>query len=247
MVKSAYDILIDMEKRETYNKLGAAAFSSIRSSRKLDSNDHFLEIGIYYFVNGVLTYLLTLGKQHASARTYSFCALVVMLLLEIMLIGLSKHSGGLDLPSWLMPQMTEYEIVQMFHRVFPVFMNGCRLVSKAIFVDIEKQTRAILVQLLGAQQMMCIQLKSIETEIVKLRCNNSSVGGGESSSSTSGYHTVTNKLLEIGIQKARMQDGIINKATREISSSEKRRFSIPFPTFWLLITAYSVYYYFTQK
>ncbi len=244
-VKSAYDTLVDMEKREIYNKLGEAA---LRSKRMLGSTELFVEMGIYYIISALLTYFLTLGNKNENARIWALFVLIAMFALEITTTGVSERHGGLDLPPWVLPNMTQREIVQMFHTLYPLFMNGCRLVSSAIFVDLEKQTRAMIVQLLGTQNLICIQLKHIEHKIGELKSNNSSGRGEENSFSTPRLDTIATRLVEIGAEKNITKNGVNNAAAalEMVTPAEKGHFSIPFPSFWILIFLYSVFYYFTR-
>lgn len=43
--------------------------------------------------------------------------------------------GQLTLPAWLLPQVAPFEAIWVLHRIFPAFMNGCRAVCGAIYVD----------------------------------------------------------------------------------------------------------------
>lgn len=63
-----------------------------------------------------------------------------MLLVEIILV-LQEFT----LPSWFLPSNTPYDCVANLHRIFPSYMNACRCVSGAYFVD----RKANAVQSLG--------------------------------------------------------------------------------------------------
>jgi len=50
-VKQAYDVLMDMELRDVYNKFGA---DGIQSNKRFDENQFFIELGIFYITWGSL-------------------------------------------------------------------------------------------------------------------------------------------------------------------------------------------------
>ncbi len=249
-MKAAYDVLIDTEKRKIYNKLGAGA---VKSQAVFDEMNQFFVIGIYYLINASLTYLVTIGRRNEKARTWTFCGLIFMFAAELALT-LGGVDGLPDLPSWVLPTLPHYGIVQIMHSIYPAFLNGCRLVSSAIFVDIEAQIRVVLVQLLNGHSMLTLQLRTIEMEIGKLRNNGTHVerrsGGVKindvSSSSTPNFDSVTSKLLEIETEET-FKKSNANKLIGDISTSDKSRFSIPFSKFWVFLALYAAYYYFTDK
>ncbi len=250
-MKAAYDVLIDTEQREIYNKLGAGA---VKSQAVFNEMDQFFVIGIYYLINASLTYLVTIGRRNEKARTWTFCGLIFMFAAELALTLGGVDSGLPDLPSWVLPTLPHYDIVQIMHSIYPAFLNGCRLVSSAIFVDIEVQIRAMLVQLLKGHSMLILQLRTIEMEIGKLRNNGTHVerrsGGVKiddvSSSSTPNFDSVTSKLLEIEREDF-FKKSDVNKLIGDISTSDKSRFSIPFSNFWVFLALYAAYFYFTDK
>ncbi len=244
---------MDKEHREIYNKLGEGA---IKSNRVFNEMEQTFEMGLYYAVNAALTYLMTIGRKNENARTWTCCALILMFVIEALLTLGGLNDGLSDLPSWFLPQWTQYEIVQVMHSLYPAFMNGCRLVSSAIFVDIEAQTRSMLVQLLLGHNMLLAQLRIIEVGIGKLRNNGLHEGrksgvimednSSYSSSSTPNFENVTTKLMKMEKQRNLNISGI-DKLIGEISDSNKSRYSIPFPAFWAILAVYAAFFYFTDK
>lgn len=53
-----------------------------------------------------------------------------MLAMETMLVIYE-----VQLPPWLLPQNTPHEVVSTMHRLFPAFMNGCRCITGAFYMD----------------------------------------------------------------------------------------------------------------
>ena len=53
-----------------------------------------------------------------------------MLLIEALLV-----LQEVPLPTWFLPYHTSYDVVTTLHRLYPAFMNGCRCITGAFYVD----------------------------------------------------------------------------------------------------------------
>ncbi|CAM9863191.1 unnamed protein product [Phaeothamnion confervicola] len=146
-MKEAYDVLMDMEYRPIYDKLGPDA---VKARKRLDETAILIEMLVFYVSWGVLAYLLTLGKGAATARSWIFTGLILMLIIEVAMV---LNGEGSALPAWLFPWWTEHEVVWMLHSVFPAYMNGCRSLGSFLYVDVDKQTRDLLLQLKEGHQV----------------------------------------------------------------------------------------------
>jgi len=154
-IKQAYDVLMDMEFREVYNKFGK---EGIDSNKRFEETQFFMELGIFYITWGMLAFMLTLGKNSGDARQWTFTGLVVMLVLEITVMT----SQGNPIPDWLFPQSTEYEAVFLLHTLFPAFMNGCRSLGAYLFVDLDAQTRRLLLALQEQNKDILLVLRDVQ-------------------------------------------------------------------------------------
>mmetsp|Transcript_28807 Transcript_28807/g.45376 ORF Transcript_28807/g.45376 Transcript_28807/m.45376 type:complete len:357 (-) Transcript_28807:31-1101(-) len=170
-VKKAYDVLIDMEYREVYNKFGQ---DGINSSKRFDETQFFIELGVFYVTWGIMAYVLTLGKRSSLGRQWTFTGLIVMLVLEITLMT----SQGSPFPSWFMPQNTEYEAVWLLHTLFPAFMNGCRSIGSYLYVDLEAQTRQLLLALQEQNKDILLVLRDVQIGVQNVQANGGGGGGG---------------------------------------------------------------------
>ncbi|CAM9242128.1 unnamed protein product, partial [Heterosigma akashiwo] len=139
-VKTAYDVLMDMELREVYNKFGQ---EGVDSNKRFDEYQLLLEIAIFYATWGMLAYVLTLGKQSQNARTWIYTGEIICLVAEVSLMV----QQGSDLPSWFFPRHTEAELVWLLRALFPAWMNGCRCMGGFLFVDLDAQQRKMLLAL----------------------------------------------------------------------------------------------------
>ncbi|KAL3788317.1 hypothetical protein ACHAWO_008546 [Cyclotella atomus] len=169
-VKKAYDVLMDMEFREVYNKFGQ---EGINSNKRFDETTFFMELGVFYVTWGIMAYVLTLGKKSGLARQWTFTGLIVMLVIEISIMT----SRGNPFPSWFCPQNTEYEAVWLLHSLFPAFMNGCRSIGAFLFVDLEAQTRQLLLALQEQNKDILMVLRDVQIGVTNIQANGGGGGG----------------------------------------------------------------------
>ena len=138
--KKAYDVLMDLEFHGIYDKFGQ---EGIDANKRYDESQFFMELGIFYVTWALLVFVLTLGKKSGDARQWCYTGMVVMLVAEITLMTSPTN----PLPEWLFPQTTEHEIIWLMHSLYPAFMNGCRSLGSYLFVDLEAQTKKLLLAL----------------------------------------------------------------------------------------------------
>jgi hypothetical protein len=169
-VKKAYDVLMDMEFREVYNKFGQ---EGINSNKRYDETQFFMELGVFYITWGIMSYVLTLGKRSGLARQWTFTGLIVMLVIEISIMT----ARGNPFPSWFCPQNTEYEAVWLLHSLFPAFMNGCRSIGSYLFVDLEAQTRQLLLALQEQNKDILLVLRDVQIGVQNVQANGGGGGG----------------------------------------------------------------------
>jgi len=169
-VKQAYDTLMDMELHEVYNKFGK---EGVDSNKRYNENQFLLETGIFYVTWGMMAFMLTLGKKSGDARNWVFTGLVVMLVLEITLMTSQTN----PLPTWLFPRSTEYEVVWLLHSLFPAFMNGCRSLGAYLFVDLEAQTRQLLLALQEQGKDILLVLRDVQIGVQTIQTTGGGGGG----------------------------------------------------------------------
>mmetsp|Transcript_12415 Transcript_12415/g.40580 ORF Transcript_12415/g.40580 Transcript_12415/m.40580 type:complete len:350 (-) Transcript_12415:350-1399(-) len=138
-LKEVYDVLLDPERRDVYNRFGE---DGVKSNKHVDEYRMLLEIAVFYVAWGVMAFLLTLGKASAAARQWIFTGQIAMFVVEVLLM---LHE--LQLPDWFLPQTTEHELIVLMHSLFPAYLNGCRCIGNVLYVDLEEQTKQLLLAL----------------------------------------------------------------------------------------------------
>lgn len=169
-VKQAYDVLMDMELREVYNKFGAIG---IKQNKRFDETHFLLELAIFYVSYGMVAFMLTLGKRNAEARNWTFTGLLCMMVLEVAIMTSQTN----PIPEWLFPTMTEYDAVWLMHNLYPPFMNGCRSLGMYLYVDFDGQTRQLLLALQEQNKDVLLVLREVQIGVQTIAQHGGSGGG----------------------------------------------------------------------
>ena len=235
-VKQAYDVLMDMEFREVYNKFGD---DGIKSNKRFDESQFFMELGVFYITWGMLAYVLTLGKKSGDARQWIFTGLIVMLVVEITIMTSQTN----PLPSSLFPTWTEYECVWLLHSLFPAFMNGCRSLGSYLFVDLDKQARQLLLALQEQNKDILLVLRDVQICVQSIQANGGGNGGSRIANATGAPAatgapmvgpTPTGKIRELQ-DKLRASNTNVLKAVKDVQGEGNKNSSLGF---YALIVGY---------
>jgi DnaJ domain len=194
-IKKAYDILMDLELREVYNKFGK---EGIDSNKRYDETQFLLEAAIFYVTWGLMAFLLTLGKKSGDARNWTLTGLIVMMVLEVTIMT----SHGNPLPVWLFPTWTEHEFIWLLHSLFPAYMNGCRSLGSYLYVDLDAQQRQLLMALQEQGKDILLVLRDVQISIQSMQYSSNSsppaAGVVSNASSTSNSARVVGEDVPYG-------------------------------------------------
>ncbi len=127
--QSAYEVLKDSNKRDTYNKFGQAGLDDKSGSQ--DTSSQLWSLAMFYIIWLIVGYLLTMGKASEDGRTWAFSGLLTLAVFEYQTKILS-----IDYLAPLFPQSTTHEKVEILHKLFPPFLHGARMISQVIFTDV---------------------------------------------------------------------------------------------------------------
>jgi hypothetical protein len=157
-LKNAYDVLMDMDAREVYDRFGPEKLK--QKVAVIDEYKVLVEVAIFYAAWGIMTWMLTLGKHNSNARQWVFTGMIAMLVVEVMML-----LKEIELPAWFLPAMTAHELIQLGHNLFPAFLNGCRCIGAYLFVDLDGHQRALLGALHEQNKEVLRALRDIQTSI----------------------------------------------------------------------------------
>uniref|UniRef100_A0A6U5H7Q2 J domain-containing protein n=1 Tax=Corethron hystrix TaxID=216773 RepID=A0A6U5H7Q2_9STRA len=238
-VKSAYDVLMDMELRVVYNKYGD---EGIRTNKRYSEYQMLLEVGIFYATWAMLVFVLTLGKKgNGNARQWIYTVQIMMIIAEVAL-----YSSEKPLPEWFLPSITEAEIIWLLHTLFPAYMNGCRAIGAHLFVDLDAQTRQLLFALQEQNKDILLVLRDVQIGIQSLESkgvsSNSTGGGVITTSATRGpvpRITPTGKVKELQ-ERLRSSNTKVAGVMKEIQGDGEKSSNLGF---YAMIVGYCVLNY----
>ena len=253
-LKQSYDVLMDMELREVYDKFGAPG---IKANKRYNETQFLIEVAIYYVSYGMLAFILTWGKKSGEARNWIFTGLLSMLVIEVALVTSKKN----PIPDWLASQMTEYDAIWLMRSLFPAFMNGCRSLGASLYVDLEMQTRQFLLALSEQNKDLLLVLREIQIGVQTIQLHGGgsarSAGTVPASTATAGVVTAsggsasinpgipratpTGKLKELQ-DRLRTSNATVAQATQQLKGDTKS--NVPSNMgFYLMILGYIVVSY----
>lgn len=183
-VKQAYDVLMDLELREVYNKFGK---EGINANKRFNENQFLMEVAVFYVSWAVMAFLLTMGKKSGSAREWVFTGLIVMLIVEVVVMTSQQN----PIPSWMFPTLTEHDLVKIMHSLFPAFMNGCRSMGSYLYVDMDAQLRQLLLALQEQNKDVLMVLRDVQIGVQTIQANGLGGGGGPRLASTADLPVTT--------------------------------------------------------
>jgi len=181
-VKQAYDVLMDLELREVYNKFGK---EGIANNKRYSETQFLIEVAIFYVSWAVMAFLLTMGKKSGQARDWTFTGMIVMLIVEVVVMTSQTN----PVPSWLFPTLTEYDLVRIMHSIFPAFMNGCRSLGSFLFVDVDEQLRQFLLALQEQNKDILLVLRDVQIGVQNIQSHGGSGGGPRLATPVGGLST----------------------------------------------------------
>lgn len=161
-IKLAYETLIDKDKRREYNRLGDSGVA-IMEKTVIDLRYLVIQLVVYYGTSLIFAFMMTFSEPTGDAFMFSVFGLLVMLLMEMLLVV-----KEVPLPLWFLPQRTSHEVVSVMRRLFPAFMNGCRCITGAFYIDHKKHREDALDALTNATKALSMRLAVVVQSVQNL-------------------------------------------------------------------------------
>jgi hypothetical protein len=169
-VKQAYDVLMDLELREVYNKFGK---EGITANKRFNESQFLMEVAVFYVSWAIMAFMLTMGKKSGSAREWVFTGLIAMLVLEVVVMTSQQN----PIPASIFPTLTEADLVRIMHSLFPAFMNGCRSMGAYLYVDLDAQLRLLLLALQEQNKDVLMVLRDVQIGVQTIQATGGGGGG----------------------------------------------------------------------
>ena len=139
----------------------------------------------------------------------------------------------IPLPSSVFPTWTEYEAVWLLHSLFPAFMNGCRSLGSYLFVDLDKQTRQLLLALQEQNKDILLVLRDVQICTQNIQANGVAGGGAPRVAAAGGNAipaigaTPTGKIREMQ-ERLRASNSQVAQAVKDIKFDGNKSSSMGF-------------------
>ena len=160
-----------------------------------------------------------------------------MLVIEVTIMTSSSN----PIPTWLFPTLTEHDVVWLLHNLFPAFMNGCRSLGAYLFVDLDGQTRQLLLALQDQNKDILLVLRDIQIGVQHVQVHGGGgprLAGDVPAGAPVARATPTGKIKEL---QSRLQSSNTNvaQAVQQLKTENKSSNM----NFYLMILGYIVISY----
>lgn len=200
-------MLSDKEKRKEYNRLGEAGVAASMQT-VIDHKYILMQLIIYYTSSAVFAFFMTFTEPTGDAFSISlfgllsknnqpssiilnlnydilyilFYYLIAMLLIELLFV-----TQEVPLPDWLLPYNTAHDVISVLHRLFPAFMNGCRCIIGAFYIDRKAQRIEVLDQVCSIVKEANIRAANIcQTMIYRIEQHQQNITRQDDNGATAG-------------------------------------------------------------
>jgi len=154
------EILLDPQLRQEYELFGDQGMEYAKKGQNNSVvSQALVNMGVYYVIWLMLTFFLTSGQAFKGARMWSMAGLLVLAMIEF------KMKISHDDPFKFFAQTPVFEKMEWLHRLYPPFMNGCRIISMSLFVDVEQLRNIMLNHLVLQQREIMRILQGIQQQL----------------------------------------------------------------------------------
>ncbi|RYH31796.1 J domain-containing protein [archaeon] len=197
-VKTAFDVLVDKDRRREYNRLGDHGVAMAAQS-VIDHKVILVQFIVYYVSSTIFAFMMTFSEPTGDAFQLAMLGLGVVLLVEMVLV-LQEAT----LPGWFLPAVTPHDVVTTLHRIFPAYMNACRCITGAFYQD----RKAIYVA--------AIEMIANVTKDITIRCNSALRLCDAVIQRSGNQETMIEGEDGEMVQAAQEEEGIVEKTLRDI-------------------------------
>jgi len=181
-VKDSYDILMDEELRDTYNRFGS---HNLEFDPRKDEMKLIADVAVKYIFFGIVMYIMTIPNSNRASRTW-----IIILGIALLAIEASFLLTDTSIPIWMPKFLTEYELLFYLDSAFPLVIVLLSALAKSLYVDVDQTTVSVLHEILISQKLMNSQLGELEV-LFEANKKLQESGNGQ------GLDSVRNKIMSI--------------------------------------------------
>lgn len=221
-VKSSYDVLMDEQQRDLYNRFGD---KNLKFDPRQDELKLLSGVASVYILWLVITFIFTSPIGARASRIWIAIVGIIMLIVEVSLC-LTESS----LPNWMPGTLTEFELIRYMHSIFPAVLAGFRCLSEYLYVDIDRTSMQALELLKENQEAMTELLTELQALIKQQEMKNNGTSNLTIQMNPEKVQSKIDKFREI-MQQSSEKTNIIVQALKDSSSNPGSKY------YWLLFVA----------
>jgi hypothetical protein len=221
-VKSSYDVLMDEQQRDLYNRFGD---KNLKFDPRQDELKLLSGVASVYILWLVITFIFTSPIGARASRIWIAIVGIIMLIVEVSLC-LTESS----LPNWMPGTLTEFELIRYMHSIFPAVLAGFRCLSEYLYVDIDRTSMQALELLKENQEAMTELLIELQALIKQQEIKNNGTSNLTIQMNPEKVQSKIDKFREI-MQQSSEKTNIIVQALKDSSSNPGSKY------YWLLFVA----------
>lgn len=145
LIRELSQVLIDENLRDVYNRFGPG---NLEFDPRKDEIKLMIDIATGFFFWGLFSYIVTLPTSWRGAR--SWIALLALVLLGIEVVF---ALSGTEIPAFLHPTLTEYELVYYLNSAFPIVIVLLGASAQYFYMDMDATSISVLNDVIAHQKV----------------------------------------------------------------------------------------------
>lgn len=137
--------MIDETQRDIYNRFGP---KNLEFDPRKDEIKLMIDIATGFFFWGLFSYLITIPVGWRGARSWVAILALILLGAEI-----TFAMSGVEIPSFIYPSLTEFELLYYLHSVFPIVTMLLGVTAQYFYVDVDRTSIEVLNNVISHQKV----------------------------------------------------------------------------------------------
>jgi hypothetical protein len=153
-IKIAYDVLIDEAQRDLYNRFGPG---NVEFDPRKDEIKLMIDVATGFLFWSFFTYVVTIPVSWRGSRSW-----IAVLALFCLVVEVTFTMSEVEIPTFLPPTLTEFELIFYLHSIFPVVVMLLGIIAQYFYVDVDQTSIDTLNHVIVHQKAMSEMLGKVE-------------------------------------------------------------------------------------
>jgi hypothetical protein len=145
LVLKLLQVLIDENLRDIYNRFGPR---NLEFDPRKDEIKLMIDIATGFFFWGLFSYVVTLPTSWRGARSWIALLALVLLGAEVVFA-----MSGTEIPAFLHPTLTEYELIFYLNSAFPIVIVLLGASAQYFYMDMDATSISVLNDVVAHQKV----------------------------------------------------------------------------------------------